>query len=169
MSVSSAENREKIGQLFKLNYQWLCARVRSRMDCPHGAEDIAAETFARVLTLPDPSMFREPRALLTTIAQRLMYEGWRRRDLERAYLQALQNVPQLLHPGPEEHLMLIESLLAIDQLLEGLNSQAKAVFLLNQIEGLTYTSICERLQISLGTVHSYMAQALRCCYQVFDS
>jgi RNA polymerase sigma-70 factor (ECF subfamily) len=169
MSASSAENREKIGQLFKLNYQWLCARVRSRMDCPHGAEDIAAETFARVLTLPDPSMFREPRALLTTIAQRLMYEGWRRRDLERAYLQALQNVPEPLHPAPEEQLMLIESLLAIDHLLEGLNSQAKAVFLLNQIEGLTYTSICERLNISLGTVHTYMAQALRCCYQVFES
>ena len=65
--------------------------------------------------------------------------------------------------------MLIESLLAIDQLLDGLTSQAKAVFLLNQIEGLTYTRICEHLGISLGTVHTYMAQALRCCYQVFES
>jgi len=111
------------------------------MDCPHGAEDIAAETFARILTLPDPGSFREPRALLTTIAQRLMYEGWRRRDLERAYLQTMQNIPEQFQPAPEEQLMLIESLLAIDQLLDGLTSQAKAVFLLNQIEGLTYTRI----------------------------
>lgn len=169
MSVPGAQNRERIGELFKLNYHWLCARVRSRMDCPHGAEDIAAETFARILTLPDPGSFREPRALLTTIAQRLMYEGWRRRDLERAYLQTMQNIPEQFQPAPEEQLMLIESLLAIDQLLDGLTSQAKAVFLLNQIEGLTYTRICEHLGISLGTVHTYMAQALRCCYQVFES
>lgn len=48
-----------------------------------------AETFLRVLSLPDPAQIREPRALLTTIAQRLMQEGWRRRDLERSYLQML--------------------------------------------------------------------------------
>ncbi|MCU1722553.1 MULTISPECIES: sigma-70 family RNA polymerase sigma factor [unclassified Pseudomonas] len=169
MTASSAENRERIGQLFKLNYQWLCARVRARMDCPHNAEDIAAETFARVLTMPDPAAFREPRALLSTIAQRLIYEGWRRRDLSRAYLQAMQNIPEVFHPSPEEQMMLIESLMAIDQLLDGLNRQAKAVFILNQIEGLPYSKICERLGISLGTVHGYMAQALRCCYHVFES
>lgn len=169
MTVSGAEKHDQVGQLFKLNYAWLCARVRARLGCYHSAEDIAAETFARVLTMPDPSAFREPRALLTTIAQRLMYEGWRRRDLERAYLEALREVPHAQHPAPEEQLMLIESLVAIDQLLEGLPNQGKTVFLLNQLEGLTYTQISARLELSLGAVHNYMTQALRCCYQVFTS
>ncbi|WP_423360404.1 sigma-70 family RNA polymerase sigma factor [Pseudomonas citronellolis] len=168
MTVSGIGNREQIGQLFKLNYAWLCARVRSRLGCPHSAEDIAAETFARVLSLPDPSAFREPRALLTTIAQRVMYEGWRRRDLEQAYLEALRGVPEPLQPGPEEHLMLIESLVAIDQLFDGLPNEGKTVFLLNQIEGLTYIQISDRLGLSLGAIHKYMAQALRCVYQVCE-
>ncbi len=169
MTPSEASNRDHIGHLFKLNYAWLCARVRSRTGCPHSAEDIAAETFARILKLPDPSLLREPKALLTTIAQRLMYEGWRRRDLERAYVEALQHVPEQLQPAPEEQLMLIESLVAIDQLLDGLPSQGKTVFVLSQIEGLTYTQISQRLELSLGSVHNYMAQALRCCYQVLAS
>lgn len=73
MATSHVADRELVGQLFKLNYDWLRARVRARLGCPHDADDIAAETFARVLALPDPSAVREPRALLTTIAQHLIY------------------------------------------------------------------------------------------------
>lgn len=35
---------ELVGQLFKLNYDWL-RRVRARLGCPHDADDIAAETL----------------------------------------------------------------------------------------------------------------------------
>lgn len=169
MATSHVADRELVGQLFKLNYDWLRARVRARLGCPYDADDIAAETFARVLALQDPSAVREPRALLTTIAQHLIYEGWRRRDLEKAYLRALHNVPEQQQPAPEEHLILIESLLAIDKLLDGLSSQGKAVFVLSQLEGLTYTSIGERLGLSLGSVHRHMSDALRCCYRVFGA
>lgn len=70
-----------IGQMFKRDYQWLCASVGRVLGCHHSAQDIASETFVRVLALPDPTAIREPRALLTTIARRLVYEGWRRQDL----------------------------------------------------------------------------------------
>ena len=43
-----------------------------------------------------------PRALLTTIAQRLMYQLWRRRDLERAYLDALDQDETSPAPSPED-------------------------------------------------------------------
>lgn len=154
-----------IGQLFQQNYAWLCARLSYRTGCSHSAEDIAAETFLKVWMLPDPGAIREPRALLTTISQRLMYEGWRRRDLEKAYLQILAEAPEAVHPSPQEQLMFIESLLAIDRLLDGLSGQAKAVFIHSQIDGLTYSEISQRLGLSLGRIHQHMTQALRCCYR----
>jgi DNA-directed RNA polymerase specialized sigma24 family protein len=38
----------------------------------------------------------EPRAYLLTIARRLVFETWRRRDLERAWLAELAALPEAL-------------------------------------------------------------------------
>ncbi|MFJ4375823.1 sigma-70 family RNA polymerase sigma factor [Pseudomonas japonica] len=164
MSVSQNQHFGLIGQMFKSDYSWLCARVNRAMNCPQGAQDIASETFLRVLALPDPSAIREPRALLTTIARRLMYEGWRRQDLERAYRETLSQAPQLVHPSPEERLVLIETLLEVDRLLNGLSAKAKAAFLYHQLDGMTYAQIGERLQVSVSRVQQYMADAFKRCY-----
>ncbi|BAP45400.1 RNA polymerase sigma factor [Pseudomonas sp. StFLB209] len=153
-----------IDQMFRSDYRWLCARVARAMGCPHGAQDIASETFVRVLDLADPSAIKEPRAMLTIIAQRLMYEGWRRQDLERAYLETLAHAPEALHPSPEERLVLIEALLEIDRLLSGLSAKARAAFLYHQLDGLTYAQIGELLQVSTSRVQQYMAEGFKRCY-----
>lgn len=164
MSVNQHLQFGLIGQIFKSDYGWLCARVSRAMGCPHGAQDIASETFLRVLALPDPGSIREPRALLTTIARRLMYEGWRRQDLERAYLETLAQAPLCAHPSPEERLLLLETLAEIDRLLDGLSAKAKAAFLYHQLDGLTYLQIGELLQVSVSRVQQYMADAFKRCY-----
>ncbi len=165
MDMNNLPKQQTVTRLFQQHYLWLRGRLAFRTGCSHSAEDIAAETFLRLWMLPDPGAIREPRALLTTIAQRLMYETWRRRDLEKAYLQALALVPEELQPSPHEQLMLVESLVAIDRQLDGLSSQARTVFVLSQLEGLTYVQIQQRLGLSLGRIHQLMAQALRCCYR----
>ncbi len=156
--------RRLVAQWFVQNQRWLHARLYRRLGCTHNAEDLVAETFLRVLSLPDPAQIREPRALLTTIAQRLMQESWRRRDLERAYLQMLEELPEQVHPSPEERLLLIETLVRLDQLLDGLPGQGKAAFIHSQIGGLTYIQIAERLSISPSRVQQYMTEAFKLCY-----
>jgi len=153
-----------IGQMFQKDYEWLCGSIRRTLGCHHGAQDIASETFLKVLSLPDPASIREPRALLTTIARRLVYEGWRRQDLERAYLESLAHAPVPVHPSPEERALVIEALLAVDRLLDGLSAKAKAAFLYHQLDGLTYSQIGERLQVSTSRVQQYMADAFKRCY-----
>ncbi|MEB0223739.1 sigma-70 family RNA polymerase sigma factor [Pseudomonas sp. 10S4] len=154
-----------IGQMFQKDYQWLCTSVSRTLGCYHSAQDIASETFLRVLALPDPLAIREPRALLTTIARRLVYEGWRRQDLERAYLESLALAPALVHPSPEERVLVIEALLAVDRLLNGLSAKAKSAFLYHQLDALTYSEIGERLGVSTSRVQQYMADAFKRCYQ----
>lgn len=165
MDSTSTFKNTLIAHLFNQNYGWLCKRLSKHTGCNHSAEDLAAEAFLQVWMLPDPGAIRSPRALLATIAQRLMYESWRRKDLERAYLQFLAETPEQVHPSPHEQWMLIESLQAIDRLLDGLPSQAKTVFVLSQLEGLTYVQISERVGLSVARVHQLMKDALRCCYR----
>ncbi|EIK94830.1 RNA polymerase sigma factor [Pseudomonas sp. M47T1] len=151
-----------IGQIFQQHHAWLRARLTYWTGCSHSAEDLAAETFLKVWTLPDPGAIREPRALLTTIAQRLMYERWRRRDREKACLDEMTELTEPLHASPHEQLLLMERLSAIDRQLDGLSGQAKAVFMYSQLDGMTYAQIGQRLGLSLGRIHQLMTLALAC-------
>jgi len=153
--------------LFKDHYAWLRSRAVRSMGCHFSGEDIAAETFLRVLGLSDLGTVREPRAMLTTIAKRLMVDTWRRGDLERAYLASLQDEPANSVPSPEERAELVEMPLRLDQLLEGLPGLGKVVFVHSYLGGLTYVEIGQQLGISKSRVQQYMEQALAQCLLVW--
>ncbi|MEE4462820.1 sigma-70 family RNA polymerase sigma factor [Azotobacter chroococcum] len=138
-------------------------RLHARLGCAHDAADIASETFTQVVALEDPGAIREPRALLTTIAKRLVY-----RDLERAYLEALAQQPEAVQPSAEETVLVLEALTAIDQLLDGLSPKARAAFLYSQLEGLTYAEIATRLGVSVTRVHQYVVKGLTTCYLALE-
>ncbi|ENZ0359900.1 sigma factor [Pseudomonas aeruginosa] len=124
MGMDQTRNR-LVGLMFQNDYSWLSGRLRRYLGCPHSAEDIASETFLKVLALPDPASIREPRALLTTIARRLMYDGWRRQDLERAYLESLAGLPEALAPSAEEQAQVVETLLRLERMLAGLSPKTR--------------------------------------------
>lgn len=170
MLARPASTRTQLLHLLYSNHHgWLFGRLRQRLDCRFDAEDVTSETFTQVVSLADPAAIREPRALLTTIAKRLLYEIWRRRDLERAYLDALASLPQALEPSAEDRALLLESVLAIDRLLGDLSPKARAAFLYSQLDGLSYTEIAERLGVSTSSVRQYVAKGLRACYAAVET
>ncbi|AST34750.1 sigma-70 family RNA polymerase sigma factor [Ralstonia solanacearum] len=149
---------------FRQHYAWLAGRMGRKTGCRFGAEDLASEAFAQLLQMPDWQGVREPRALLTTIAQRLLYDIWRRRDLELAYQAWAAAQPEATLPSPEERALVLEALATIDRLLDGLPVKARTAFLYSQLDGLTYPEIAERLNVSVRMVQKYMTQAMRLCY-----
>lgn len=155
-------------QLFGDHHGWLLGRLRARLGCVEDAADMAAETFAQVVAAPDPQAIREPRALLTTIAKRLVFASWRRRDLERAYLDALAQQPYAYEPSAQEQAQALQALSALDTLLEGLSPIGRSAFLYSQLEGLTYAEIGVRLGISAPRVHQYVVKALGLCYLALE-
>jgi len=156
-------------QLFNDHHYWLLGRLRARLGCGHDAADMAAETFAQVVALPDPQAIREPRALLTTIAKRLIFASWRRQDLERAYLEALaEQSANLAAPSAEEQVQALEVLTTLDRMLEGLSPRGRSAFLYSQLEGLTYAEIGRRLGISAPRVHQYVVKGLSLCYLALE-
>lgn len=165
--ASHTSQHDVLHTLYSEQYGWLHAWLRKKLSCTHQAADLAHDAFLQILRRPETLVdVREPRAYLTTIARRLVFETWRRRDLEQAYLAELSALPESVVPSPEDQALVLETLLAIDQLLNGLSHKARSAFLMSQLDGMTYKEIAAELNVSSSRVRQYMAQALTCCYAV---
>lgn len=162
MPSSDLSIQQEVHVLYRAHHGWLVNWLRRRIGCIDNAHDLAQDTFVRVI---DKSIgfaqVNEPRAFLTTIAHGLMVDHVRRKELEQAYLLAIAHLPQRLDSSPEERLVIIEALLHIDRLFSGLKPNVRNVFLLSRLEGMTYPEIATKLGVSLRTVESHMADALR--------
>lgn len=157
---------QRVGTLYTEHHNWLFGWLRRRLGCPDNAADLAQDTFIRLLSARSPLHLTEARALLMTIAKGLVVDHYRRSALEQAYLEALARLPEALAPSPETRLIVLETLIELDRLLDGLPPKVRQAFLWSQIDGLGYAEIAERLQVSLSSVQQYMTRALRACYAV---
>jgi RNA polymerase sigma factor (sigma-70 family) len=160
-----SSSTRKLGFFFSDHHRWLLQHIHKRLRNHADAEDTAAEAFCQMLgARVDPDSIQQPRAYLTVIARRLIFDRHRRRQLEQAYLEHLARLPEAVAPSAEEQLLLIEALVSIDQALDGLPALVKATFLFSQLDGMHYADIATKLQISERSVSRYMKQALRQCY-----
>ncbi|ALM87246.1 sigma-70 family RNA polymerase sigma factor [Bordetella sp. N] len=166
-ALSATEHRVQhaLQTLYREHHGWLQGWLQRRLDNnAFDAADLAQDTFVRVLTKPEPVSMRQPRAFLTAIAKGLLVDLWRRRELERAWLEALALLPEPETPSPEERLCLFQTLAAIDYALARLPQRARQVFMWARLEGMSCPAIVERLGVSLATVERDLAAALRLCY-----
>lgn len=166
MSAPAPLHAEATQALYLQHHRWLVGRLRSKLGCAWDAADLAQNTFLRVLTASGLRLqeVAEPRAYLTTVAQRLLSNHLRRRQIERAYLEALAGLPEPTAPAPEVQLMVLETLCAIDRLLDGLPVAARKAFLLWRLEELTQEEIAVQLGLSRTTVRRHLAAAAERCY-----
>lgn len=162
-----AAAHDPVADLYASHHGWLSGWLRKKMGCADNAADVAQDTFVRILGRPlDWGAIREPRAYLSTVAHGLMVNQLRRQAMERAYLDALAAQPGQASPCPESRALVVEALMEIDALLDGLPPKARLAFLLSQLEGLPYAQIAERLGVSLSMVKKYMLQAVTHCMRV---
>lgn len=164
MTATSPASPDPVHTLYVEHHGWLQAWLRGKLGNAFEASDIAHDTFVNVITSGMAARIAQPRPFLATVARRLVIGQHRRRVLERAYLDALALLPEDLAPSPEEQLIVLESLQAVDQVLDALPSRAREAFLLAHLEGLTYAAIAERLGVSMVSVKRYLMQAHRQCF-----
>ncbi|MBK1615506.1 RNA polymerase subunit sigma [Rubrivivax gelatinosus] len=160
---ASATSVHPVQTLYLEHHGWLQAWLRRRLDDSQQAADLAHDTFVRLLAGRREHFGDEPRALLTHVAKGLVVDHWRRREVERAYLEALAATPEALAPSPETRLALLQTLLQIDSLLTGLAPRTRACFLLAQLDGLTLAQIAERMAMPVITVRRHVHKALLAC------
>jgi RNA polymerase sigma-70 factor (ECF subfamily) len=138
---------------------WLCQRLNNSAD----AADLAQDTFIRVLVARNAGTLKAPRQYLATVARGLVIDLYRRRSLEHAYLEVLAMQPERYAPSTETRAVILDTLLAIDRLLDGLGARTRAIFLAVQLEGLSYEKTAELVGVSVTTVRKHLARALMNC------
>ncbi|KPA91362.1 MULTISPECIES: sigma-70 family RNA polymerase sigma factor [Pseudomonas] len=167
MIEATTPTEHTLHTLYRDHGSWLEGWLRRRMGNAWDAADLSQDTFLRVLSSAQPLVeLREPRAFLLTIGKRLLSNFYTRRSLEQAYLEALAQLPEACVPSPEQRWVWLETLQALDELLDGMPAVVRRAFLWSQLEGLGYRQIAERLQVSERTVKRYMAQAYEHCLLV---
>lgn len=149
--------------LYSSHHRWLKNWLQFKLGSASDADDLAQDTFMRVLTGNTAQEIREPKSFLCTVARRVMVDFFRRNALERAYLDMLALMPEEQMPSPEQRQCLLETLQQIDTMLDGLGEKVRQAFLLSQLEGLTYPVIAGRLNVSVSSVKKYMAKATEHC------
>lgn len=159
---------DPVAVLYREHGGWLQGWLRKKIGNTVDAADLAHDTFERLLQRREVTHLLDAKGYLSTIARGLVIDLYRRRDLERAYLEALAGLPEAHHPSPETRLILLETLGAIDTMLSGLKFEVREAFLLSQLDGLTYQEIADRLGVTSRTVANHMAKAMGHCLAVLE-
>ncbi|MNK11092.1 putative RNA polymerase sigma factor FecI [compost metagenome] len=162
--MHTASSSDSLTRLYSDHHGWLKGWLRKKTGCPHNAADLAHDTYMRVIETRNAVVMDTPRAFLTTIAKRVLASYFRHLEVERAYLDSIAGLPEPLLPSPETQAIVIETLLEIDRILDGLPAKVRTAFLWAQIDGMPYAEIAKRLGVSLSSVKQYMARAIRQIY-----
>ena len=150
-------------QLYRDHNGWLNGWLRARLGNSSDAADLAQDTFVRVLMARNAEAIREPRTYLSAIARALLIDKFRRRAVEQAYLETLALRPDAVDISPETRLQILETLAAVDAMLDDLGERTRRIFLAVQLEGLSYVATAQRLGVSVTTVKKHMINAMAHC------
>ena len=168
MSSAPTLSAPDVTALYSDHHGWLQGWLRRKMGNAGDAADLAHDTFLRVLARRDMPRLLAPRAYLGAIARGLVADFFRHKDIERAYLDALAALPETHAPSLEARAIVLEALVAIDTMLDGLKPSVRQAFLLSQLDGLTYEQIAQQLGVTKRTVSNYMCTAIGHCVEHCD-
>mgnify|MGYP001950128556 CR=1 FL=1 len=171
MTSAEITSQTDLHHLYHQHQFWLQSWLGRKLGNHFDAADIAQDTFVRLITGRRSSyhLGNEPRALLTHIARCLVIDHWRRKDIERAYLDTIAHLPEQEVPSPESGLLIIEALQRIDAMLRDLPELTRKIFLLAQLEQLKYADIAVQTSVSLPTVKRHMRKAFLACLMLDES
>ncbi|MDH0303154.1 MULTISPECIES: sigma-70 family RNA polymerase sigma factor [unclassified Pseudomonas] len=166
MQIDDTLKPAQVDLLYQAHHRWLRGWLGARVGCQEHAADLAQDTFVRLLKARQVSPLKEPRAYLSSIARGLMIDQFRRRALEKAYLESLASLPEQEAPSEEQRLIILDTLERLDLALHRLKPRARQAFLMAQLDGLTLPQIALRLDVSRATVERDLARALGVCYRL---
>jgi RNA polymerase sigma factor (sigma-70 family) len=162
--MQSSAQSQIVHVLYSDHHGWLYRLLQRKLGNACDAADLAQDAFMRLLLRPCEFDSGEgARAYLSTIAKGLCIDLWRRRAIERAYLEALLEYSDAAHPSAEHRAIVLETLFQIDAMVRRLPPKVREAFLMYRLHGLPYREIAAELKVSTRMVKRYMAQAMLHC------
>lgn len=165
MSSTEFTFQRQVENLYTDHHGWLRGLLRRKLGNAFDAADLAHDVYLQLLRTGRVPPSDQSRRHLTRIANGLVIDLYRRRQIEAAYLEALALLPEPLAPSEEDRALAIETLVEIDAALHGLPAKARRALLLCKLDGMSYRDIAAELQVSVSSVEKYIAAGLLACYQ----
>ena len=140
--------------------------LRGSLGSKEAAEDVAQETYIRLITMSDPGVIHHPRAFLFKTAERLAL-NYRRQSKRRRYddpnvIEFDERYHGLPHSaGPQLINSRREALVLVSEAMEGMTGKTRLIFSMHRFEEKTYGEISGHLKISTKTVEYHMSRALK--------
>jgi len=164
-----AMHAAQIAGLFREHNRSLVAFLRSRLDSLAEAQEVAQEAYARLLRLERPEQVGFLRAYLFRIAQNLVVDRLRQRQV-REQAPEHELFEELLDtPAPERRALAAEQLRAVRAALRELPRKTAAAFVLHVIEGRDFATIATSMRLTERMVRYHVARALGHCRARLDA
>ncbi|MCS3506984.1 sigma-70 family RNA polymerase sigma factor [Achromobacter sp. JUb104] len=164
MPSSSFAPHAEVQSVYQAHHQWLRGVLLRKLGNASDAADVAHDTFERLIRANVREPLSEPRAYLRTIATRLLVGRARRAAIETAYMESLALQPVAVEPSVESRALILEALEQICELLDTLPMTSRRIFLMAQLEGMSYADIGQQLGLTANAVQKSLARALVHCY-----
>lgn len=161
--------QQQVSSLYTDHHHWLRGLLRRKLGNAFDAADLAHDVYLHLMKTGRVPPAGESRRHLTQIANGMVIDLYRRRQIEAAYLEVLALVPEALAPSEEERALVIEALTEIDAVLHRLPAKARKALLLCKLDGLSYRDIAAELDVSVSSVEKYIAAGLLACYQAMHA
>ncbi len=169
--MTSCLSLTDLESLYRTHAYWLLRLLKNQIGHAFLAEDITQETFIKVMvatTVQTHQALRDnPKALLQTIAKRLLIDSVRAEVIAQKYheqyalLQGKQSDYDL-----EAHVAAIQTLVQLSKSLDECNERERRCFMLYYFDGLSQAEIAKRLHLSHSTVKRCLAKIVLYAYQL---
>lgn len=135
--------------------------VRGRVASREDAEDVIQEAYLRVLRYSAEHEVECRERLLFSAAKNLAVDSLRRRTVRTKTAMDYAVLETTTHawPNTDEVVYAGQRLSMAEAAVAQLPPRGREVFLLNRIDGLSYTQIAAHLGISVSAVEKHMARA----------
>ncbi len=142
-------------------YTLLYKKALQRLNCHFSAEEAVADVFLKIWSNRDAlQACLKLRAYLFTAVYNQCIDYVRKRRAEEYYAPEQFPALELAYSSPEQAMVDEELRNNIQKAISELPPKGRIIFRLSREEGLKYSEIAERLDISVKTVESHMRRSL---------
>ncbi len=168
--MATSDKPLSIQEIIRQHHSALVAWLVPRIRVPEDAQDIAQETYVRMMKYEQSTEIQSPVALLHRIAINIAHDLDRQQRV-RHYHQH-DDVDELAiadESAPMERVLAGErSYRRVCLAIESLTPRCRQVFMLSRANGLSYPQIASHCGISIKMVEKHISHALFVCMQAMD-
>lgn len=140
--------------------------LQSKLGNQSDVEDIAQESFLRLLRVEKPELIKCPQDYLFRIASNIVHDYYLKKsrqpnfmDYEKAIDTAVDNDQK----SAEDTIATRDNVKRLEEIIKDLPPKQKAAFLLKKRDGLRHEEIAKRLNISVHSSRAYVSRTLAFC------